>query len=104
MDVGTLVRQADGGGDGHEMKVDMELTGKKRDFHHPYTPYDIQVEFMETVWRVLEAGGGRVGILESPTGTVGFPPPFFLVDWDWFLALELFWAKQWVGGNEDLCV
>lgn len=43
---------------------------EKRDFHHPYTPYDIQVEFMETVYGVLEKGGGGVGILESPTGTV----------------------------------
>jgi chromosome transmission fidelity protein 1 len=40
----------------------------KRDFHHPYTPYDIQETFMETVYQVLE--NGKVGILESPTGTV----------------------------------
>ena len=39
-----------------------------RDFHHPYTPYDIQETFMETVYQVLE--DGKVGILESPTGTV----------------------------------
>jgi hypothetical protein len=71
MDVGIVVRQENGGEGGDEVKVDMELAGKKRDFHHPYTPYGIQVEFMETVWRVLEGGGGRVGILESPTGTVG---------------------------------
>ncbi|EHK97761.1 putative ATP-dependent RNA helicase CHL1 [Glarea lozoyensis 74030] len=38
-----------------------------RDFHHPYTPYDIQETFMNTVYEVLE--GGKVGILESPTGT-----------------------------------
>lgn len=40
------------------------------DFHHPYTPYDVQEQFMKTVFTVLEAGNGQVGILESPTGTV----------------------------------
>ena len=38
------------------------------DFHHPYTPYAIQETFMSTVYQVLEEG--KVGILESPTGTV----------------------------------
>ncbi|KAL2179520.1 uncharacterized protein P884DRAFT_107424, partial [Thermothelomyces heterothallicus CBS 202.75] len=38
-------------------------------FHHPYTPYDVQLEFMRTVYDVLEKGDGQVGILESPTGT-----------------------------------
>lgn len=45
------------------------------DFHHPYTPYDVQLEFMHAVYSVLEAGNGQVGILESPTGTVNPPPP-----------------------------
>ncbi|KAI0397962.1 DNA repair helicase [Xylariaceae sp. FL0594] len=39
------------------------------DFHHPYTPYDVQEQFMRTVYNVLEEGNGQVGILESPTGT-----------------------------------
>lgn len=39
------------------------------DFHHPYTPYDVQVQFMKAVYGVLEAGNGQIGILESPTGT-----------------------------------
>ncbi|KAF2848298.1 ATP-dependent RNA helicase-like protein chl1 [Plenodomus tracheiphilus IPT5] len=39
----------------------------ERDFHHPYTPYDIQNEFMNAVYTCLE--GGKVGIFESPTGT-----------------------------------
>ncbi|CZT50071.1 related to ATP-dependent RNA helicase CHL1 [Rhynchosporium secalis] len=38
-----------------------------RDFHHPFTPYAIQESFMEAVYQVLE--NGKVGILESPTGT-----------------------------------
>jgi chromosome transmission fidelity protein 1 len=45
-----------------------EVVEKSHDFHHPYTPYDIQVTFMETVYQVLD--DGKVGILESPTGTV----------------------------------
>ena len=40
------------------------------DFHHPYTPYDVQEQFMKAVYNVLETGNGQVGILESPTGTV----------------------------------
>ncbi|KAI1809263.1 DNA repair helicase [Poronia punctata] len=39
------------------------------DFHHPFTPYDVQEQFMRTVYDVLERGDGHVGILESPTGT-----------------------------------
>jgi len=44
------------------------------DFHHPFTPYDVQIEFMRAVYGVLEKGNGQVGILESPTGTVRFTP------------------------------
>lgn len=43
---------------------------KDIDFHHPYTPYDVQLEFMRTAYDVLERGDGQIGILESPTGTV----------------------------------
>lgn len=39
------------------------------DFHHPYKPYDVQLEFMKTAYSVLEHGRGQIGILESPTGT-----------------------------------
>ncbi|CEJ82969.1 Putative ATP-dependent RNA helicase chl-1 [[Torrubiella] hemipterigena] len=46
------------------------VTGLERlDFHHPYTPYDVQETFMKTVYNVLQEGNGQVGILESPTGT-----------------------------------
>lgn len=41
------------------------------DFHHPYTPYDVQLDFMKTAYDVLQRGDGQIGILESPTGTVG---------------------------------
>lgn len=39
-------------------------------FNHPYTPYDVQQQFMRVVYDVLEKGEGQIGILESPTGTV----------------------------------
>ncbi|KAH7253828.1 helicase C-terminal domain-containing protein [Fusarium redolens] len=48
-------------------KVTQDL--EKLDFHHPYTPYDVQEQFMKAVYNVLETGNGQVGILESPTGT-----------------------------------
>lgn len=50
-------------------KEEKDVIAKAMNFHHPYTPYKIQEEFMETVYAVLEAGNGQVGILESPTGT-----------------------------------
>ena len=37
-------------------------------FPFPFPPYDIQEDFMKTLYGVLENGG--VGIFESPTGTV----------------------------------
>lgn len=42
------------------------------DFHHPYTPYDVQLHFMRAVYDVLQRGQGQIGILESPTGTVRY--------------------------------
>ncbi|PON30826.1 chromosome transmission fidelity protein 1 [Trichoderma gamsii] len=39
------------------------------DFHHPFTPYTVQNQFMRTVYQILQTGQGQVGILESPTGT-----------------------------------
>lgn len=38
----------------------------RRDFHHPYTPYSIQLEFMDALYEAVE--DGCVGIFESPTG------------------------------------
>lgn len=49
------------------MEKDIEAV----DFNHPFTPYDVQLDFMKTVYGVLQRGEGQVGILESPTGTVG---------------------------------
>lgn len=36
-------------------------------FDFPFTPYDIQHEFMTSLYRILE--GKQIGIFESPTGT-----------------------------------
>jgi len=39
---------------------------QEKDFHHPYTPYPIQVEFMNAAYTTIE--DGCIGIFESPTG------------------------------------
>ena len=44
-----------------------------RDFHHPFQPYNIQLEFMNGLYECIEHK--QVGIFESPTGTVGFQFP-----------------------------
>ena len=36
-------------------------------FCHPYEPYDIQLDFMSSLYECIESG--KVGIFESPTGT-----------------------------------
>lgn len=35
-------------------------------FHHPYSPYDIQLQFMRALYTSIEKG--KVAIFESPTG------------------------------------
>ncbi|KAL2816830.1 helicase C-terminal domain-containing protein [Aspergillus cavernicola] len=39
----------------------------KENFHHPYSPYEIQLQFMRSLYSSLEEG--KVAIFESPTGT-----------------------------------
>lgn len=39
----------------------------KRDFHHPYQPYDIQYELMDALYDCISEG--KIGIFESPTGS-----------------------------------
>lgn len=36
------------------------------DFHHPYTPYDIQLQFMQALYTCLEES--KIAVFESPTG------------------------------------
>ena len=38
------------------------------DFHHPYKPYDIQLQLMQCIYDVLSENK-KIAILESPTGT-----------------------------------
>jgi chromosome transmission fidelity protein 1 len=37
------------------------------DFCHPFQPYDIQLQFMKSLYKTID--DGNVGIFESPTGT-----------------------------------
>ncbi|KAL4783948.1 helicase C-terminal domain-containing protein [Aspergillus varians] len=46
--------------------ADME-PAKAQSFHHPYSPYEIQLQFMQALYTCLEEG--KVAIFESPTGT-----------------------------------
>jgi chromosome transmission fidelity protein 1 len=39
-----------------------------QDFDFPFKPYAIQEEFMKELYSVLDQG--KIGIFESPTGTV----------------------------------
>ncbi|CAK9440381.1 uncharacterized protein LODBEIA_P44810 [Lodderomyces beijingensis] len=41
---------------------------KCREYHHPFTPYDIQVQFMDALYDTLD-NGYKIGLFESPTGT-----------------------------------
>lgn len=42
----------------------------RTEFPFPYQPYDIQQQFMQALYSALDQG--KVGIFESPTGTVCF--------------------------------
>ncbi len=43
------------------------MAAPSRDYHHPYKPYDIQLELMNAVYDCI--ADGKIGIFESPTGT-----------------------------------
>lgn len=44
-----------------------------QDFHHPFTPYEIQLQFMRSLYGSLEEG--KVAVFESPTGKRASSPP-----------------------------
>jgi hypothetical protein len=92
------------GGNDVQMEVQTDLSLTRKDFHHPFTPYKIQEEFMETVYRVLEGGGGRVGILESPTGTVCVLSTYWFLFSVLVFGMDLVRMKWWVGGGHDLFI
>lgn len=45
-------------------------------FHHPYTPYEIQLQFMRSLYSCLDEG--KVAVFESPTGKPSMVPLIFL--------------------------
>ncbi|RAH83000.1 ATP-dependent DNA helicase-like protein [Aspergillus japonicus CBS 114.51] len=47
-----------------------------KDFHHPYSPYNIQIQFMKALYTCLE--DGKVAIFESPTGNDESEPDWML--------------------------
>ncbi|PYI30811.1 ATP-dependent DNA helicase-like protein [Aspergillus indologenus CBS 114.80] len=48
-----------------------------KDFHHPYSPYNIQIQFMRALYTSLE--DGKVAIFESPTGRLDFGKSLSLI-------------------------
>jgi hypothetical protein len=78
--------------DGRLNKDDGGQVIAPKDFHHPYSPYAIQETFMNTVYQVLDEG--KIGILESPTGTVSYisrdiePPPSYQLLFIFILKLS----------------
>nr|KMM64387.1 fanconi anemia group J protein [Coccidioides posadasii RMSCC 3488] len=49
------------------------MNPSSKTFYHPYSPYDIQVQFMRSLYTCIEEC--KVGIFESPTGTVSILTP-----------------------------
>jgi chromosome transmission fidelity protein 1 len=47
-------------------------------FGFPFEPYTIQKDFMKELYSALS--NGKIGIFESPTGTVGSVASFFCVN------------------------
>lgn len=39
---------------------------QRQKFYHPYSPYEIQLQFMRALYDCIESG--KIGIFESPTG------------------------------------
>lgn len=50
------------------MENDEDMLQIPSDFDFPFPPYDIQFEFMQKLYFALE--NKKLGIFESPTGTV----------------------------------
>lgn len=46
------------------------------DFHHPYTPYHIQLQFMQALYACLE--DSKIAVFESPTGKLELLVTLFL--------------------------
>jgi hypothetical protein len=59
------------------MTAAMELQRQK--FYHPYSPYEIQLQFMKALYECIESG--KIGIFESPTGEFQARMVKMLVEW-----------------------
>ncbi|KAJ5767938.1 hypothetical protein N7533_000521 [Penicillium manginii] len=46
-----------------------DMSMDTQDFHHPFTPYEIQLQFMQALYGCLE--DGKVAVFESPTAGAG---------------------------------
>ena len=42
------------------------MKAQRKDFHHPYEPYEIQLQLMNAIYDCID--NGQIGIFESPTG------------------------------------
>lgn len=51
---------------------------QRQKFYHPYSPYEIQLQFMRALYDCIE--GGKIGIFESPTGEFHVRQAEILVD------------------------
>lgn len=54
--------------EGRQRQAQANKNKQERRFPFPFPPYDIQQQFMDEMYAVLDKGG--LGIFESPTGTV----------------------------------
>ena len=70
---GSTIQEASG--------TDQEMADSqkgKESFPFPFQPYPIQEDFMKNLYEALE--GGKIGIFESPTGTVRITALLQMVD------------------------
>lgn len=75
-------------------------------FGFPFEPYGIQKEFMEELYNVLEQG--KIGIFESPTGTVRFFSTISLEACDIYISLLqgkslslICGSLKWLGDHDE---
>ncbi|CAI2193932.1 15329_t:CDS:10, partial [Funneliformis geosporum] len=68
-------------------------------YNFPFQPYDIQFEFMKNLYQVIERG--KVGIFESPTGTVHNEERYEIVEYSSNTRMETN-EPSWIREKEKL--
>lgn len=68
-------------------------------FLFPFEPYDIQKSFMQELYKTLKEG--KLGIFESPTGTVSIFPTLFLLIF--IITIMLIIGTKYQGKSLSLC-